>query len=153
MKLYAPQYYKEFHCIADACQHTCCEGWEIDIDEEQLARFRQEPYIAAHIEEGDPPHFRLLEGERCPFLKENGLCEMILRYGEDILCQICRDHPRFRSFWSDRRRFRRKFSRRRALRKPLFRRRLSQAREARRGRRRLVRYWRWRSAVFRFCRR
>lgn len=102
MKLYAPQYYKEFHCIADACQHTCCEGWEIDIDEEQLARFQQEPYIAAHIEEGDPPHFHLLEGERCPFLKENGLCEMILRYGEDILCQICRDHPRFRSFWSDR---------------------------------------------------
>lgn len=102
MKLYAPQYYKEFHCIADACRHTCCEGWEIDIDEEQLARFQQEPYIAAHIEEGDPPHFRLLEGERCPFLKENGLCEMILRYGEDILCQICRDHPRFRSFWSDR---------------------------------------------------
>ena len=102
MKLYAPQYYKEFHCIADACQHTCCEGWEIDIDEEQLARFQQEPYIATHIEEGDPPRFRLLEGERCPFLKENGLCEMILRYGEDILCQICRDHPRFRSFWSDR---------------------------------------------------
>jgi lysine-N-methylase len=102
MKLYAPQYYKEFHCIADACRHTCCEGWEIDIDEDRLTRFRQEPYIAAHIEEGDPPHFRLLEGERCPFLKENGLCEMILRYGEDILCQICRDHPRFRSFWSDR---------------------------------------------------
>ena len=102
MKLYAPQYYKDFHCIAGACKHTCCEGWEIDIDEERLARFRREPHIAPHIEEGNPPHFRLLEGERCPFLNQEGLCELILRHGEDVLCQICRDHPRFRSFWSDR---------------------------------------------------
>ncbi len=102
MKLYAPHYYNKFHCIAGACKHTCCEGWEIDIDEEQLVRFRQEPQIAAHIEDGSPPHFRLLEGERCPFLNGNGLCELILRHGEDILCQICRDHPRFRSFWTDR---------------------------------------------------
>ena len=33
MKLYAPEYYKQFQCIADKCTHSCCIGWEIDIDE------------------------------------------------------------------------------------------------------------------------
>ena len=101
MKLYAPQYYEDFHCIAGACKHTCCEGWEIDIDEEQLARFRREPHIAPHIEEGDPPHFRLLEGERCPFLNSRNLCDIYTELGEEHLCQICTDHPRFYEWFGE----------------------------------------------------
>ena len=34
MKLYAPAYYKEFACIADRCKHSCCIGWEIDVDDD-----------------------------------------------------------------------------------------------------------------------
>ena len=37
------------------------------------------------------------EGSRCGFLREDGLCELILRIGEDALCDICREHPRFYS--------------------------------------------------------
>ena len=37
MKLYAPAYYKEFSCIADRCRHSCCIGWEIDVDADTLA--------------------------------------------------------------------------------------------------------------------
>ena len=33
MKLIAPDYYNKFSCIADKCRHSCCVGWEIDIDE------------------------------------------------------------------------------------------------------------------------
>ena len=102
MKLIAPDYYTEFHCIASACRHTCCAHWEVDIDEDSLPRFLADSTIASHIERGETPHFRLTEDERCPFLTDAGLCELILRHGEDILCQICRDHPRFRLFWSDR---------------------------------------------------
>lgn len=102
MKYIAPDYYREFHCIAGACRHTCCAGWEIDIDEERLADYRSDPLIAPQIDEAGTPHFRLREGERCPFLNGDGLCELILRRGEDALCQICRDHPRFRNYWSDR---------------------------------------------------
>ena len=47
-------------------------------------------------------HFRLCEGERCPFLNVNGLCDLILNIGEENLSQICTDHPRFCSFYSDR---------------------------------------------------
>ena len=28
-----PDYYKEFQCIADQCEHSCCIGWEIDVDD------------------------------------------------------------------------------------------------------------------------
>lgn len=33
MKYKVPSYYKDFKCIAGSCKHTCCEGWEIDVDE------------------------------------------------------------------------------------------------------------------------
>jgi len=108
MKLYAPNYYKDFHCIASDCKHSCCVGWEIDIDQDSLSRYQNmtHPYgeiIRKHIQiEDDTACFALTNEERCPFLKENGLCDMILNLGEDSLCQICRDHPRFYNFFSDR---------------------------------------------------
>jgi lysine-N-methylase len=39
---------------------------------------------------------------RCAFLNDKGLCEIIINLGEESLCQVCRDHPRFRSFFGDR---------------------------------------------------
>ena len=108
MKLIAPDYYKDFACIADRCNHSCCIGWEIDIDEDALSRFESlegdyGPVLRSRIDyEGEVPHFRLGAGERCPFLQENGLCEMILTLGEDALCQICTDHPRYRNYFTDR---------------------------------------------------
>ena len=108
MQIIVPNYYKEFRCIADKCQHSCCIGWEIDIDEDSLARFDalSGPYgdiLRTRIDRsGETPHYRLSAGERCPFLQPNGLCEMILKLGEDALCQICADHPRFRNHFSHR---------------------------------------------------
>jgi len=102
MKLYAPTYYKDFKCIAGACRHTCCAGWQICIDDETLEKYKKEPFINEQIiYDGGDAQFRLDRAERCAFLNENNLCELILRYGEGSLCQICRDHPRFRNFWSD----------------------------------------------------
>ena len=39
--------------------------------------------------------FKLLEGERCPFLNKNNLCDIITNCGEDSICYICKEHPRF----------------------------------------------------------
>ena len=108
MRIVVPDYYKEFSCIAGACRHSCCIGWEIDIDEDSMARFEalDTPYgetLRSRIDcTGEVPHYRLGAGDRCPFLREDGLCEMILELGEDILCQICADHPRFRNYFADR---------------------------------------------------
>ena len=98
-----PDYYPKFRCIAGACRHSCCIGWEIDIDEESLAKYQNLPdplgqRLRDNIVPGDPPHFLLGEGERCPFLNQDNLCDLILAGGEGLLCQICDDHPRFRNF-------------------------------------------------------
>ncbi len=107
MKLIAPDYYPEFHCIADQCRHSCCIGWEIGIDPETRERYRRVPgafgtRLNAAIDDGEVSTFRLDSSERCPMLNESGLCDLITALGEDALCQICADHPRFRSFFADR---------------------------------------------------
>lgn len=103
MKLYAPSYYKRFRCIADQCEHSCCIGWEIDIDEDTLTRYKglKDGYgavIASSICMDETPHFKLCDGDRCPHLDERGLCRIILNVGEDYLCHICREHPRFYNY-------------------------------------------------------
>ena len=107
MIVYAPDYYSRFHCIADRCRHTCCEGWEIDIDPVTLNMYGAvDGPLGEKLKRSiclDPePHFVLCPGERCPFLTDTNLCELILEKGDGMLCQICRDHPRFRNYWSDR---------------------------------------------------
>ena len=98
-----PDYYPAFRCIAGACKHSCCIGWEIDIDRQSLAGYAAMSgplgdRLRQNISADDPPHFVLGPGERCPFLNENNLCDLILAGGEGLLCQICDDHPRFRNF-------------------------------------------------------
>ena len=107
MKVFVPDYYAGFRCIAGACRHSCGVGWESDVDSETLKRYRtMKGPLGAKLKrciDPDPePHFVLSAEERCPFLTDQNLCEILLRAGEDALCQICADHPRFRNYWSDR---------------------------------------------------
>ena len=100
MKIQAPEYYKEFKCIADKCRHSCCIGWEIDIDSDAAEKYLSmtEGYgkaVAQSIDTDETPHFKLTQNDRCPHLAQNGLCKIILELGEDSLCEICREHPRF----------------------------------------------------------
>lgn len=108
MKIYAPEYYEKFKCIADRCKHSCCVGWEIDIDEESLQRYSAiEGEFGERLRKNisfnaDCPHFITDNNEKCPFLNERGLCDIITELGEEALCEICDAHPRFRNFYSDR---------------------------------------------------
>ena len=104
MQIITPSYYKDFKCIADRCKHSCCVGWEIEIDDNTLEKYKAVkgdfvPRLKENIDFGDTPHFKLDKDERCPFLNPNGLCDIITNLGEDMLCQICSDHPRFRNFY------------------------------------------------------
>lgn len=92
--------YNEFRCKADKCKHSCCKGWEIDIDEDTLEYYKDLDTelgneILQNIQEEEDTHFKLTDDDRCPFLKDNGLCKLIEELGEDSLCDICRLHPRF----------------------------------------------------------
>ena len=105
MNIYAPDYYKSFKCIAEKCRHSCCIGWEIDIDEETYNYYKSlndsfGERLRKNIEITDGiPHFILGENERCPFLNEKNLCDIFSLLGENKLCQICSDHPRYRNFF------------------------------------------------------
>lgn len=103
MKWTYPEYYSDFKCTAENCSDNCCIGWEIDIDDETLCRYREEQSefrtrLNAEISLEGTPHF-LLKGERCTFLNDRNLCDLILALGEDALCEICREHPRFHGWY------------------------------------------------------
>lgn len=95
-----PSFYDSFSCLAGKCAHTCCVGWEIDIDDATRALYASlggalGKELKENISDEPQPHFVLTEDERCPFLRKDGLCRIILSLGEAALCDICALHPRF----------------------------------------------------------
>ena len=97
-----PDFYDEFKCIADKCTDSCCIGWEIDVDEISLEKYNKintdfgEKIRSQIIKSEDGSNcFKLCENERCPFLNKKNLCDIIINCGEEYLCDICREHPRF----------------------------------------------------------
>ncbi|MBO7512928.1 MAG: flagellin lysine-N-methylase [Fibrobacter sp.] len=103
MILRKPDFYDQFKCIASRCTDTCCVGWEIDIDEATQQVYRKVSGVFGdrlreNIEDG---HFKLLPHNRCPFLDKDNLCEVYQNLGEDALCDICTEHPRFVEVYGD----------------------------------------------------
>ncbi len=94
-EIFVPEYYNSFKCIADKCRRSCCIDWEICIDGRTLDKYKKIPEIMKTVEEGDSACFRLNADGRCPHLNENGLCGIIISHGEEYLCDICKNHPRF----------------------------------------------------------
>jgi len=93
-----PDYYKEFSCIADKCEDTCCAGWQIVIDKDSIKKykktkgaFRKRMLRSVNWIQGT---FRQDEEKRCAFLNENNLCDLYLSQGEDGFCKTCREYPR-----------------------------------------------------------
>ena len=93
-----PNYYKEFSCIADKCEATCCAGWQIVVDEDSLKKYKKVtgPF-EQRIKEGvdfKEGVFYQNPGKRCAFLNEQNLCDMYTALGEDSFCETCRRYPR-----------------------------------------------------------
>lgn len=100
MKLVVPNYFKEFKCIADKCKDCCCIGWEIDVDEKTAKYYKSlntnfGKEICNNIAFGKTNHFILNTKNRCHFLNDRNLCNVILNIGEENLCKICAEHPRY----------------------------------------------------------
>ena len=126
MLLRVPHFFSQFKCLAGQCSDTCCVGWEIDIDDATLAKYRdmatlcecagsarsnKKEFIRKLLKSIEGTHFKLEAGDRCPFLNQKGLCDVICNLGcngtpqdengESILCDICREHPRFVEVYGD----------------------------------------------------
>lgn len=100
MKLCTPEYFKDFHCIADKCTDCCCIGWEIDIDDKTADIYSKisgefGEKLRKNIIFGKTNSFILDKHERCPFLNNQNLCEIFIALGQNNLCEICTEHPRY----------------------------------------------------------
>lgn len=98
MILRIPDYFDKFHCIAERCHHSCCAGWEVEIDEKTFEYYKTVPgafgeRLKQNMSEGDEDSF-ILVNNRCPFLNERNLCDIYTELGEDTLCETCTDYPR-----------------------------------------------------------
>lgn len=102
MILRVPDYYEEFACIAGACTGSCCDGWEIDIDDASREYYSSVggeigERLRAKLYQGEDGEYRFRLGERgrCPFLNAEGLCDIYAALGEEALSEVCTDFPRF----------------------------------------------------------
>ena len=92
MRYYYPDYFKDFVCIGGkACSDSCCHIWQITVDKKTLRKYKHVTgelgkRMAEKIDQktGDIcPHG---EENRCEFLNEDNLCDIVAKLGEDYLC-------------------------------------------------------------------
>ena len=97
MKYTTAHFYKEFHCIGGICEDSCCENWEIDLDEYSLKQYmKQGGEFGKRLKENTRVKEKqfILNGTRCPFLNDDNLCDIFIEMGEECLCQTCTNFPR-----------------------------------------------------------
>ncbi|MDT3844076.1 MAG: flagellin lysine-N-methylase [Bacillota bacterium] len=102
MKYEYPSVYETFRCIGGACPDTCCAGWEVDIDPDTYDYYMETEgefgrRLRSHMtedEDGDI-FFPLTPEGRCPFLNRQDLCDIFSELGEESLCRVCTEYPRY----------------------------------------------------------
>lgn len=113
MEIRYPDYYGKFKCLAGKCPDTCCAGWEIPVDPKSEKYYQKLQKEA--VKSGDPgqrafakklqKHIRgghiVGNGNYCPFLDHEGLCEVYKELGPSALCRTCRQHPRHMEDYGD----------------------------------------------------
>lgn len=107
MKDIYPSFYKEFKCIANLCEDSCCKDWDIDVDSET-----EEFYNTVKTSLGDKIRrltytdeygervFKSSDG-RCPFWNDEMLCDIYIGLGEKHLSRTCASFPRVRVDFGD----------------------------------------------------
>ena len=101
-----PKHFDDFECIASACTRSCCVGWQIEIDKQAEQKYQKiaeggDNFILESVDARRHSFLQDNEG-RCRMLDKKCLCEIIKRYGEGMLCEICREHPRYYNILPDR---------------------------------------------------
>ena len=100
MLVRVPDYFDGFSCLAGACPHSCCIGWEVVIDADTAQRYLTQPgplgdrLRAAMQFDGEDFCFPL-NGGRCPFFNQENLCDIHCALGPEATSLTCQEHPRF----------------------------------------------------------
>lgn len=100
MRYYYPDYFDSFKCVGGmGCPDSCCHIWQITVDKKTLKKYNKvKGQLGSRMREkidkktgNIEPHG---EENRCEFLNDNNLCDIVLELGEDYLCHTCHTHPR-----------------------------------------------------------
>lgn len=99
MLIRKPDVYDAFRCIASACPDSCCQQWDVTVDEEKAAYYRGLPgelgdKLRAFLKDEEGEIYLTLDGTRCPMWQADGLCRIQAELGEGALCKTCREFPR-----------------------------------------------------------
>ncbi|MCR5602548.1 MAG: flagellin lysine-N-methylase [Lachnospiraceae bacterium] len=99
MKIHKIEWFDEFECIGGECPQTCCKGWLIPLDEEDLLRYRKERgrlTLSLFTATAGFTRNRInLCSGKCRFHTRDGLCRLQLKKGHDFIPWACRSFPRF----------------------------------------------------------
>ena len=112
MILRLPDDYDDFACLGAACRNSCCVGWELDIDEDTADYYRtvEGPFgerlracigLDALPDGEESEVFEKQVNGRCPFLNDQNLCDIVLTLGEEALCDVCAEYPRYTVTYGD----------------------------------------------------
>lgn len=99
MKRYEISWMREFECSGGNCPQSCCRGWVIPLEEEDIERFKAEKgrlYMALFIATGGwTKQFFNSDSGSCPFWGKDGLCRMQKEKGHEFIPWTCQSFPRF----------------------------------------------------------
>lgn len=95
-----PDYYENFNCLMGECPSSCCEMWQIVIDEKSLDYYKNldtefGKHIQGEIEYCDGEYFFKVHNGRCAFLNEKNLCDIHCNIGQEHMANTCRKFPDF----------------------------------------------------------
>lgn len=101
--------YNKFKCVADKCKYTCCDGWDIGVDNDTYDKWEDNKLynILENIKTIDSENKKSycvkkeIE-DRCPFLDSRGLCNIVKTHGEEYLSLTCKKFPRIENNFFDR---------------------------------------------------
>jgi len=100
MRYYYPDYFNRFTCVGGMeCPDSCCHIWQITVDKKTLKKYRKvQGALGRRMREKIDQKTGNIEPRgdenRCEFLNDDNLCDIVLELGEDYLCHTCHTHPR-----------------------------------------------------------
>lgn len=103
MKHYTFNNILDFKCKNKDCKKSCCKLWQIKIDKKSLNKYSELAKSDERFNQNidfNSATFKMTDNKTCKFLNKDGLCNLIIDYGEKALCQTCKTHPRFKSFFN-----------------------------------------------------
>ena len=106
MEITKPGYFDRFRCLAGHCPDSCCKEWEVQVDGDAAAFYRQLPGALGDdlrrcLRDVNEETYMTISDGRCPMWQRDGLCRIQAELGEAALCKTCREFPRLTHDYGD----------------------------------------------------